>query len=82
MIGYPLKLYWLILNLNYDYATAVDICQQFIYWNEKISLTHESWESSCHWSFILMEPVIMQLISYLVYEVQILIICLPLLLIF
>ena len=32
----------LIPCINYGYVTSADVCQKSIYWNEKISLTHES----------------------------------------
>lgn len=41
MIDYSRKWNGITPNLNYRY-TAVDICQKFIYWNEKISLTREN----------------------------------------
>lgn len=40
----------------------MDICQQFTYWNErKFPMSHEN---SCHWHFMLMKPVIMQLLLF------------------
>lgn len=41
MIDYSLNWNSITPNLNYCY-TAVDICQKFIYWNEKISLPREN----------------------------------------
>lgn len=58
-VGLSPQLYCPRSCLNYG-STAVDICLKLIYWKEKISPAHESWESSRHWSFILMKPAITQ----------------------